>query len=85
MTLRNNSESEAALKEWLMVTWPPAVARRFLFYISELEVLKKAQRLEHEGNELLRSICSCCYVVPELTSYSMSCVYSALKFKHLSP
>lgn len=42
MTLRNNSESEAALKEWLMVTWPPAVARRFLFYISELEVLKKA-------------------------------------------
>lgn len=42
MTLRNNSEPEAAFKEWLMVTRPPAVVHRVLFYISKLEVLKKA-------------------------------------------
>ena len=51
MTLRNNSEPEAAFKEWLMVTRPPAVVHRFSFYISELEVLKKAyffHQLEHE-------------------------------------
>lgn len=35
MTLRNNSEPEAALKEWLMATRPPAVVQRFLFYFSK--------------------------------------------------
>lgn len=54
MTLRNNSEPEAALEEWLMVTQPPAVVHRSLFYISELEALKK---VEHE---LPHSLCSFC-------------------------
>lgn len=47
MTLRNNSKPEAAFKALLMVTRPPAVVHRFLFYISKLEILKQSLTLLH--------------------------------------